>query len=393
MRTTFFLSLAFIFVHFSCSKPKIPVEFQVPLEFTEGAFYLSEFADSISYIPLQSPEGYLMSDNLHFFFTPQYILAEDRMTKHVFLYNKNGAFITKIGALGRGAEEYVNLYGIAMDEVAGKIFIGDNPRRSILVFDLQGNFLNRIQLDYYLGAFTVTKDGHLFIFTDRVFIPQPDMPNLHVLDYEGNTLHASKKDLPYPDNTNSVGHLYTYEDRIHILPQANYMDTAFYFDATYTFKPYFELTYPGRVDKTSADFVDTAIYNPVEKGIGVYRPIIETKNLIFAFQSTLDRMRVDLIYNKRTDSTYNLFKGYGQGRFFTGLMNDLDGGVAFIPAGQINEQWVYSTLNYKQILNIDQKLNPADTVIRSLEAHTRMKELLSRVKEDDPVVIQMVRFK
>jgi hypothetical protein len=389
----FLLFLISLFTFSGCHKPNPPVEFQIPINIENKDVYLSEYADSIYYVRLEPPDNFMMSDAIKAHFTQQYILIEDQITELLFLYHHDGRFITKIGGLGRGPSEYIELLGVSIDEAEGKIFAGDNPRRSIIIYNLQGQFLDRIQLDYYLGDLIVTPQRQLLIFTDRAFMNDPDVnPTIHIMDYEGNTIAKTTRNLPYPGNTNTVGKLYRYGDRIHIIPQANYMDSAFYVDDQHKIQPYFELLYDGRLDKSKNLNIDSILSLPVEQGIGVYSPAIETKNLVFLMQSSEDRIRRDLIFDKKTNKSYNVLKKTEKG-FFSGMINDLDGGPAFYPFGQIDETWAYNILQFSEIINVDNKKHPADTVLLDQTAHQRMRDLFKQVKENDPVVLQIVRFK
>jgi hypothetical protein len=394
IRIYFFQLLLLIFIINGCTnKSNQSVEFQVPISTLDKDLFLSEYADSIYYVRLQSSEDYVISDDLSFKFSENYILARDRITRSVYLYDKSGQFISKIGSKGAAPDEYVDLLSFDIDESAGKIFLGDHPRKSIISYDLKGAYIDRFALDHYFGDFIVTQQGDLLIFTDQnEFNLVQQVPTIHVVDYQGKSIHKTYRSLPYPGNTNTFGTLYHYGDRIHIIPQANYVDSAFYIDDNYQLQPYFELVYEGRIDKKSESFTDSLLFLPVNKGIGIYMPVIETKNLIFAMGSSENRYRKDFVFDKKTGVCYNVFKGTGRS-YFAGLINDLDGGVAFYPMGRINESWVYNLLTPDHIQHMDHKFHESDTIIRDLDAHRSMKAYLAGVQEDDLMVLQIVRFK
>lgn len=59
----------------------------------------------------------------------------------IFIYRrKTGEAIRKINHKGQGAEEYVSISGIVLDEDKGEMFVTDNSARRMLIYDLDGKY-------------------------------------------------------------------------------------------------------------------------------------------------------------------------------------------------------------------------------------------------------------
>jgi hypothetical protein len=390
-----FFSLVILLLAFACQKPNpmLPVEVTVELTPEDRDLVLSDYADSIYYMRVQHPAEETFSSNLRIRFMEAHLLVHDRDRDKYYLYDREGKFIRPIGGIGRGPDEYSVSNGLAIDQAEGKILIGDHPTKSILIYALDGTLMNRIQLDYYYGSFMVTPKGELLVFTDRTLSNQMDeVPTIHVLDYQGNTVLKTFRNLPYKDNTRTLGTLYLLNDRIHVIPEVNRMDTVFYLDAQYQMQPYMEMVYEGRLDKQAPSFVDSLLYNPIKQGIGIQWPIFEMNRLIFLPQATQDLERKELVYDKRTKQSYNTYR-FQNGKWFYGLINDIDGGPGFYPSGKAGPDWYFQTIDYIKAQDIGVKFHASDTIIRNHEAHLRMQAEFNSFRDEDGVILQVVRFK
>jgi hypothetical protein len=390
-----FFSFATLLLTLSCKQPipMLPAEVQVEITAEDRDLFLSDYADSIYYIHVEHPKEETLSSILLIRFMESNLIVHDIERDKFFLYDREGNFIRNIGGLGRGPEEYTESSGLSIDHKQEKIFIGDNFTQSILVFNLDGEMINRIPLHYFYGNFIVTPQSELMVFTDRTMVNQlDDVPTIHVLDYEGNTLAKTFRNLPYKDNTRTLGSLYVMNDRIHVIPEVNWMDTVFYVDANYQLQPYMEMVYEGRLDKQAPSFVDSLLYNPIKQGIGIHWPIFEMNRLIFLPQATQDLERKELVYDKQTKQSYNTYR-FQNGKWFYGLINDIDGGPGFYPSGKAGPDWYFQTIDYIKAQDIGVKFHASDTIILNHEAHLRMQAEFNSFRDEDGVILQVVRFK
>ena len=361
-------------------------------ESNDTAMPLSRFADSILYIPLNTRGEILLSGNVRFDFSKHYILVEDKGTMQVLLFNREGQFIRKIGTSGRGPKEYTELKGAVIDEDAQRVFIGDNARKCLLVYDLEGEYKNDIKFDYYYGGFHILPGKRMLIFTTPSLYQEENAPNIHIVDYKGKDIHKKRLPLQYPGAKIQDVYFYKYMDRLCIIPRSSLKDSVFYLDAEYELVAHLVFEYEGKLDKKN--IYEDSDYNSIpDKGISILGPIVELEHLVFAAGAVHDRKRRDFMYDKKQDIAYNLTSFEPDKVLRVGLMNDLDGGPQFMAYSQIDEKWAYGVLQPRHIHRFNQNKLLGDTIIQNMGAHSRLKDLANRVKEDDDPILQLVRFK
>lgn len=66
------------------------------------------------------------------------------------LFDKSGKFLRNIGNIGKGPNEYLNLYHAQIDEKNNRVYLMPWQTRQLLVYDLEGNALSPIELPGFL---------------------------------------------------------------------------------------------------------------------------------------------------------------------------------------------------------------------------------------------------
>lgn len=101
---------------------------------------LQDFMD-VEYIALETSDEFLcqgmildIGENL--------ILARNNFTQdgNLYLFDRKGKGIRVINRRGQGGEEYTSAYKAVLDEKNGEFFINDMMKKTILVYDLTGQF-------------------------------------------------------------------------------------------------------------------------------------------------------------------------------------------------------------------------------------------------------------
>ena len=63
------------------------------------------------------------------------------------LYRKDGTYVGKVGNIGQGPGEYQDIYDVQIDETDGRIYFMPRNARSILVYNMQGEYIKNIPLN------------------------------------------------------------------------------------------------------------------------------------------------------------------------------------------------------------------------------------------------------
>lgn len=71
-----------------------------------------------------------------------FIVVDKSIGKSIYVFNKDGSFRTRISRNGRGPKEYLDISDVAaMDD---RVYILDNENGRILIFDINGNYIDKI---------------------------------------------------------------------------------------------------------------------------------------------------------------------------------------------------------------------------------------------------------
>ncbi|MCC8146232.1 MAG: 6-bladed beta-propeller, partial [Bacteroidales bacterium] len=121
---------------------------------------LSSIAGELKIVKLDDSDAALVkpSFGISLEIGDKYILVNgSREIPYKLFEKKTGKFITNIGAYGQGPNEYKEVYDSQLDEENNRIYLLPWSTDKILMYDLQGNYLDPIPLCYRVtkGKFNV----------------------------------------------------------------------------------------------------------------------------------------------------------------------------------------------------------------------------------------------
>jgi len=111
---------------------------------------LSDFVESITYIPLATTYDCLVDKNPKFYVTKEYIVTITTFKCHVF-NRKNGEFIRLIGNYGRGPGEYQSSLGLINEHIPACYFTGWNG--NLVKYTMDGVFRGNVKIPGYKDSF------------------------------------------------------------------------------------------------------------------------------------------------------------------------------------------------------------------------------------------------
>ena len=99
---------------------------------------LSDLADNIRCIPLETNGDFILPDNnTRYWFSDKYIISIDN--KAIRLFSPDGKFIRKIATAGKGPEEFSQIFCYTVDEDNDVLYCGQmTDWKNILAIELQG---------------------------------------------------------------------------------------------------------------------------------------------------------------------------------------------------------------------------------------------------------------
>ena len=97
-----------------------------------------------------------------------YILDKYLSVSNLFVFDLEGNYLYKIGTRGQGPEEYINISSFFIDEKEGIVNIVDGLTSTVIRYDKEGTFINKIKhnnphLDFMEKAKVI--DDNLFCYS------------------------------------------------------------------------------------------------------------------------------------------------------------------------------------------------------------------------------------
>lgn len=191
---------------------------------------LSDFVDSIQYIPLETNDSTLIGSISRIIATPNKIFVGDRVAEGVFVFDKKGKFINRICRQGRGPEEYVRLYDFDINEQDSSIYFYCGNK--IQVYDYKGYYKYSIPINKSLAPTTIAVSTNSIYFSMNYNVYNDEQPfNSVFINLKGKII---EKTSPY--STEIAGQI-NYSPRLYF---RFYHDSLIYFNnfenIVYTYK-------------------------------------------------------------------------------------------------------------------------------------------------------------
>lgn len=126
---------------------------------------ISEFADSVKYIKLQTDQNCIIGDIAQLIIKKRYIYVCDVSQMIIFVFDKNGDYVAKLDKRGKGPEEYSGFAGLFVDDNEEYIEVftrsGELLKYSNITFDfiektplehISSNYSLKVNDTYYFAA-------------------------------------------------------------------------------------------------------------------------------------------------------------------------------------------------------------------------------------------------
>jgi hypothetical protein len=235
----------------------------------------------------------------------------------VYLFDRSGKFIRKIGSYGRGPGEYSLVSSLNVDQFNNLIRI--NEMRRMHTFDFNGNFLSSFDYPFpSVNSLILDENRIMFHELNNIFPSEDQRYSWHIFDFKGNEIASFESNSPRNSWMNADTPLYMYEGTGHFKEFGT--DTLFYFDESVV-KPY-------------------AIFNAgkyrlePEAQINLdNRDEFRDKIWIYDARENSDHIFLDLGFGLSASDKGIFNKSTGEFTILTdrAYMNDIDGGINFWP--------------------------------------------------------------
>ena len=145
---------------------------------------LVEFIANEQIIHLETTDEALIGEVGKLYLDSLYIFLLDNIRQEVLIFNRDGKFNSKISAHGRGVAEYIDLSDFAVNN--NLIYILSRPDRAILVYDINGEYVREIEINDWYNGISV-RDSYIILYSSR---SNQYLYDIAIIDYNGNIVNS-----------------------------------------------------------------------------------------------------------------------------------------------------------------------------------------------------------
>jgi hypothetical protein len=353
-------------------------------------FTLSEIAEDIRYISLETNDSCLLRRVVDYAFTDSVILI--RNFDHILKFSLDGEFLQRIGKSGKGPGEIDLIRIMSVIPEKEEIAVQLNWKRELYFFDFAGNLVRRFDFKSPVSFIKVCPDGN-YIYHERGSGGN-DPYTFCLIGQNLDTLSVVRNNQFWKNTSNMVISIgYPDFDEFHISGGRMYLKSM-YNDTVYTvagnkFIPAyfldlgkFRLPEDLRPEKLGPDGIQQFRDNSDKYFWG---NVFSTPGKIFfAAHSYADGIPSRyVLYDIRSQTGSYLTDGNDPAK---GFLNDMDGIIDFWPLGSINEKQVYMTVSV-----LDLKKGISEGTIRTVKDQQKQQEIRKKIMAmedtDNPVLV------
>jgi hypothetical protein len=115
---------------------------------------------TMNFIKLETTEDNLIGKISQILFTDSLIIIVDgRLSRSIQVFAIDGAFKYRIGAIGAGPDEYINLTNVCLVPQANQLSVLDGPQKKILYYTLEGKYVSSERTPFMLYYFEYLESG------------------------------------------------------------------------------------------------------------------------------------------------------------------------------------------------------------------------------------------
>jgi hypothetical protein len=377
---------------------------------------LSELAEQIEYIPLQTDSSNMLERISTIDISDKYIFING--LNSCFLFDRNGKFLSQIGRKGKGPGEY--LYPGSV-EISGEYLFVANLK-NILVYNVYNKFIANIDVKTAIG----NGNDNFFPLSDSLIILHirngsgDEKYKATIYDLKSNAIHSFNNYYKYeklkPSSNSMDGDAQFYCVGNLLFYKELFNDTIFRINAvndSYKMKPSYSFhlgkyRYPQSFRSLSSEKKIKEIFNYIwilniyetrtrifmRCNFGNHNPLKTQKKYVINGETTYGRSEILGIYDKNNGETFfNDPLNPKDEVNPNGIINDLDGGMNFIPKSKVNDSTLAMTINAFDLKSyINSEVFKNSTPLYP-EKKKELEKLAKRFNENDNPVLVLVKMK
>lgn len=149
-------------------------------------------------IPLEVNDSCLIKSIHQLHVTDSFIYVSDGRMGDIFIFDSNGKFVNAIQDRGTGNNEYVSINSFDVDVLHQRLILSDSFSRRIFLYDMRGNQLKTLQLNFPPVRVVADKNGYFLNLYggSNLYYEEEELEkhHIHVIDSLGNVVQVLLSD-------------------------------------------------------------------------------------------------------------------------------------------------------------------------------------------------------
>ncbi len=296
----------------SDAETEYPIHIDLAKHKEKDFLNVSEFADSILYIPLETTPESLIKEIVSIWLNDSIVIIAHKFG--LLKFDINGKFIKKIGTQGKGPGEYVSIFDFTV--IRDTIYLSPTDGRRFLRYTLDGLYCDKIELKTQPVLFNTTDDQKLAIF-----------------ERDKGEIYIYNKNIQSPPDTITI----------------EYGINGFWHSRTLTDEKLYNCFYKTSTGLLFNNYLNDTIWNINSKS---KEPafILDTNNKLLPWGKYIDFCTTDNVYEW----------GKSAKRYFTFNLLPITSGVFIFQKAWFRDEYLdenYNTYQYDALLFLEKKTN------------------------------------
>lgn len=286
---------------------------------------LSNLTGAINYIPLETNSSCLLHWIDNIVVVNDYIYISDR--SNLFQFGLSGNFIRQIGRIGKGPGEHGRRISFAIDDYRQEIYIFSTNIMN--VYDLEtGMYKRRFLISQDISGFHILPQGKAVLFTYELpaEVMVSSICEVFLVGLDGELVDSIPNYSRLNIKSNSRGYATFYEyDNNEVRYLFNYRDTLYRITKDFKRIPYTFFNLENSISRDNL-FIEP-VYDEIQHPDFLFiSEILENTQYLFITAQKGISLMIDpdiyyVVFDKETGDIFST----------PGLLNDIDGGLAFWP--------------------------------------------------------------
>lgn len=280
---------------------------------------LKSIVSKVEYVALETNDSIVIGYSKAFVTNKYILILSIGNSSNMYLFDRKGKFIRRIGKMGQGPGEYGNIGSISIDENSESIYISTDSKRNIIKYGFDGTFSKFIDIGksssfIYHNSIIYShipsmffKTGGKDIFQLSAYSPDGKIINkYHPVDYSRNKYREMFIETPnFSVSNNTLYYYLSREDIVYEVRKDSLLEFLKINLGKYAYNPDYKWDYNGYYKSRTLDkvwiektFITKSYVLFVLSQKGVKRIVVYDKNKKTAYntlENTLDHIPLNYV--------------------------------------------------------------------------------------------------